>query len=154
MTALLQRISPSQISGFALLGGFGLMLTEPVAAKVVGAGLILLAFFVPFLQLSTKTGTDGAATTPRRGDTDPRTASVQPDVNSERPSVRRGFAFRPQHGQRTTLAPKGSAWSIKERNGAPGNSKGKTDPVPKSHQGRVKGVPAPPSPPRDGEKAP
>lgn len=74
------RTSPGVISGVALLVGFGLIASRSLPLAVVGAALLLLAFFVPFIRLALTTpeATDVSAT---------RSALQEEDSSSPTPST-------------------------------------------------------------------
>jgi hypothetical protein len=52
MLAQAFRTSPGVISGLALLIGFGLIASRSLPLAIIGAALMLLAFFVPFIRLA------------------------------------------------------------------------------------------------------
>ncbi len=94
MMTNLHKLVPSQLSAAALVVGFGLALTDHLALKAAGAGLILLAFFVPFLRLAA----------PRAADEEPPPARP-PDAVSDR--VKGGRTLRrvaEQNTPRTVIA--------------------------------------------------
>lgn len=51
MLAQALRTSPGMLSAIGLFGGFALIATGSLPLKVVGAILMLLAFFVPFIRM-------------------------------------------------------------------------------------------------------
>ncbi len=86
------RTSPGVFSAIGLVSGFALIVTESLTLRVIGAILLMLAFFVPFIRMLLPEPEATEARTAKTARQDPAT----PPTSPKKPRRRTDEATEPQ----------------------------------------------------------